>query len=87
MRRFEYLADGYHVVDGRILISCTYVDFRDPAERSPITTLKKASSKRHSIPGCGTIRISKPCCFLGQGRGGPRSASTPRGSWRTWTPG
>ena len=69
MRSFEYLADGYHVDDAGNLISCTYVDFRDPAERSPITTLKKASSKRHAIPGCGTIRISKPCCFLGRGEG------------------
>ena len=31
--------------------------------------LKKASSKRHAIPGCGTIRISKPCCFLDRGEG------------------
>ena len=51
MRTFEYLADGHHVDDAGSLISCTYVDFRDPAERSPITTLRKASSKRHAIPG------------------------------------
>ena len=69
MRSFEYLADGHHVDDAGNLISCTYVDFRDPAERSPITTLKKASSKRHAIPGCGAIRISKPSCFLGRGEG------------------
>jgi len=29
--------------------------------------LKKASSKRHAIPGCDTIRISKPGCFDDQG--------------------
>ena len=69
MRSFEYLADGHHVDDAGNLISCTYVDFRDPAERFPITALQKASSKRHVIPGCETIRISKPGCFLGHGEG------------------
>ena len=69
MRSFQYLADGHHVDDAGNLVACTYVDFRDPTERFPITTLKKASSKRHAIPGCETIRISKPSCFLGQGEG------------------
>ena len=65
----QYLADGYHVDDAGNLICCTYVDVRDPVERFPITTLIKASSKRHAIPRCETIRISKPSCFLGQGEG------------------
>jgi len=64
---FQYLADGHHVDEAGNLISCTYVDFRDPAERFPITALQKASSKRHAIPGCETIRISKPRRFLGRG--------------------
>ena len=34
-------ADGHHVEDAGSLIRCTYVDFRDPAERLPITTLKQ----------------------------------------------
>ena len=69
MGGFEYLADGHHVDDAGNLIACTYVDFRDPAERLPITVLRKASSKRHAIPGCEAIRISKPSCFLEQGEG------------------
>ena len=69
MHSFQYLADGHHVDDAGNLIACTYVDFRGPAERFPITALKKASSKRHAIPGCETMRISKPSCFLGQGEG------------------
>ena len=60
MASFEHLAEGHHVDDAGNLIACTYVDFRDPAERSPISTLRKASSKRHAIPGWETIRISKP---------------------------
>ena len=83
MRSFEYLADGNHVDDAGNLISCTYVDFRDPAERFSITTLKKASSKLNAIPGCETIRISKPSCFRGQGEGvvvggedGPAASAT-----------
>ena len=69
MRSFQYLADGHHVDDAGNLISCTYVDFRDPDERFPIAALRKASSKRHAIPGCETIRISKPGRFLGPGEG------------------
>ncbi|MCY4122362.1 MAG: hypothetical protein OXG72_15740 [Acidobacteria bacterium] len=63
MRSFDYCADGHHVDDAGNLIRCAYVDFRDPSERVPITTLSKASSKRHAIPGCETIRLSKPSCF------------------------
>ena len=69
MRSAEYLADGHHVDDAGNLIACAYVDFRDPAERFPIAALQKASSKRHAIPGCETIRISKPSCFLDLGEG------------------
>ena len=70
MGSFQYLAArALHVDDAGNLISCTYVDFRDPTERFPITTLKKASSKRYAIPGYETIRLSKPSCFLGQGEG------------------
>ena len=69
MGSFEQLADGHHVDDAGNLIACTCVDFRDPAERFPITTLQKASSKRHAIPTCETARISKPACFLDQGEG------------------
>ena len=63
MRGVLYLADGHHVDDAGNLFSCVYVDFRDTAERSPITSFQKASSKRCAIPGCETIRISKPSCF------------------------
>ena len=34
-----------------------------------MAALKKASSKRHAIRGCDTIRISKPSCFDDQGEG------------------
>ena len=56
MGGFEYLADGHHVDDAGNLISCVHVDFRDGAERAPITTLRKASPKQYAIPGCGTRR-------------------------------
>lgn len=69
MRSYRLLADGHHVDEAGNLISCTYVDLRDPVQRAPITTLYKASVKRHAVPGCETIRLSKPSCFLGQGEG------------------
>ena len=80
MASFEYLADGHHVDDAGNLIACTYVDFRDPAERFPITTLQKASSKRHAIPRCETIRISKPAGFLDQGEGLASDGETHHGT-------
>ena len=80
MASFEYLADGHHVDDAGNLIACTYVDFRDPAERFPISTLQKASSKRHAIPGCETVRISKPACFLDQGEGLASDGETHHGT-------
>ena len=69
MASSEYLADGHYVDEVGNLIACTYVDFRDRAERFPMTVLQKASSKWHAIPGCETIRISKPACFLDRGEG------------------
>ena len=69
MRGVLYLADGHHVDDAGNLISCVYVDLRDAAERSPITTLRKASPKQYAIPDCGTIRLSKPTGFGGRGEG------------------
>ena len=69
MANYECLADGHHVDDAGNLIACTYVDFRDPSERLPVAALRKASSKRHAIPDCETVRLSKPACFLDQGEG------------------
>ena len=67
MRGVLYLPNGHHVDDAGNLISCVYVDLRDPAERAPITSLRKASPGRYAIPGCGTIRLSKPTGFGGRG--------------------
>lgn len=69
MASFEYVADGQHVDEAGNLIACACVDFRAPVERFPIAALQKASSKRHALPGCETIRISKPGRFLDHGEG------------------
>ena len=68
MASFEYLADGHHFDDAN-LIARPRADFRDPAERCPLTVLRKASSKRHAVPRCATIRLSQPGRFLQQGEG------------------
>ncbi len=81
MHSFQYLADGHHVDDAGNLIACTYVDFRSPAERFPITMLKKALSKRHAMPGCDTIRISKPSCFPGEGGLPDAGDAAPTAAW------
>ena len=69
MRGVLYLGDGHHVDDAGNLISCVHVDFRDAADRAPIRTLRKASPKQYAIPGCGTIRLSKPTGVGGGGEG------------------
>ena len=69
MGNVQYLADGHHVDEAGNLICCTYVDLRPAAGHRPVGALKKASSERHAIPGCDTIRLSKPNCFDDQGDG------------------
>ena len=48
-------------------MSTHYVDFRSPADRTPIQTLIKVCEKRFALEVCGTVRISKPECFRGNG--------------------
>ena len=48
MRGVLSSTEGNHVDEAGNLITCTYVDFRNPVERTPITTLYKASSRRHA---------------------------------------
>ena len=74
MGNVQYRADGHHVDEAGNLICCTYVDLRPAAGHLPVGALKKASSKRHAIPGCDTIRISKPSRFDDQGEGLSASA-------------
>ena len=86
MASSEYLADGHHVDDAGHLIACTYVDFRDPVERCPLTVLRKASSKRYAVPDCATIRLSKPGWFVQQGEGLADSGEShhPANGWIYW---
>lgn len=67
---FDYLADGHHVDDAETLSACTYVDCREPAERFPISRLKK---------GRGIFRTSESVGRrVGKGRRpAPRTAPPP----------
>ena len=69
MRSVQHLQTGHYVDEVGHVIICTYVDFRDPTDRCPITSLSKASSKPHAIPGARTVRLSKPCRFVAHGEG------------------
>ena len=73
MSSFEYLADGHHVDDAGNLIACTYVDFREPAERSPITTLQKASSMAALDSRLQDGPHLETSCFLSRGEGAGRA--------------
>ena len=56
MRGVVSSTEGNHVDEAGNLTTCTYVDFRNPVERTPITTLYKASSRRHADP-CGVVPV------------------------------
>ncbi len=63
MASFEYLADGHHVDDAGNLISCPYVDFRDPApdDGSTIRRRRRFRTARIKDPrGCRTT-TAKSC--------------------------
>ena len=57
------MSEGQHVDHFGNLIWPIYVDFRDPADRQPITTLIKGCRDEHAIETSGRILISKPARF------------------------
>ncbi len=61
------------------LVMPAVIPLYDGAARAPRISAV-AFSNRHAIPGCQTIRISKPACFLGQSEG--VTSQRPRGSPR-----
>ena len=61
------MSEGQHVDHFGNLIWPIYVDFRDPADRQPITTLIKGCRDEHAIETGGQILISKPDRFRSLG--------------------
>ena len=61
-------------------ITVWYVDVRDPAHRSPITTLIKGGHPEHAIDKLGSIRVSKPARFREFGEGLIRDLSEAQAS-------
>ena len=61
------MSEGQHVDHFGNLIWATYVDFRDPADRQPITTLIKGCRDEYAIETGGQILVSKPGRFRSLG--------------------
>ena len=61
--------DGFHIDDAYNTILCIYVDFRDPDDRMPVTTLIKGCEQRYALEKCKKIRLSKPSRFREFGEG------------------
>ena len=61
--------EGFHIDHAGNLICSIYADLREPADRSPITTLIKGCNRKHAIELCKKIRISKPARFREYGEG------------------
>ena len=57
------MSEGHHVDHFGNLIWPIYVDFRDPSDRQPVTTLIKGCRDEHAIETSGQILISKPSRF------------------------
>ena len=66
MGNIHDLADGHHVDEPGNPICWTYVDLRPAVRCLTVGALKRAWSKRRAVPGCETVRLSKPSCFRAQ---------------------
>ncbi len=69
MSNLTVLYDAYLVDDANRLICTAYVDLREIADRSPITTLVKGCAKQYAIEDFKKVRISKPEEFRKRGEG------------------
>lgn len=61
--RPQIVNEGYLIDDNGVVISSYYVDFRNPKDRSPITTVIKGCEKQYAIETCKTVRVSKAEVF------------------------
>ena len=65
----EFLFQPEHLIDDAgNLIRSTYVDFRTPDARLPITTLIRGCPKEYAIEHKRTVRIRKPAYFRDHGK-------------------
>ena len=58
-----FLSEGQHIDHLGNMIFTSFVDFREPRDRTPITTLIKGCREEFAIETIGKIRISKPPVF------------------------
>ena len=63
----SFLNEGFVMDHDANLISTWHIDFRPPAERSPIGQLVKYSRAEHAVEQCKTIKLARPACFRQQG--------------------
>ena len=69
MSNIFLMTEGGHVDNGGHMIFPIYVDLREPADRTSITTLIKGCRRQHAIELCKRLRISKPALFREYGDG------------------
>ena len=62
-----FLSEGFAMDHDANLISTWHLDFRPPAECSPIGQLVKYSRAEHAVEQCKTIKLARPACFRQQG--------------------
>ena len=63
MSNIFLMNEGEHIDNAGNLIWPIYVDVREPADRTPITTLIKGCRKQYAIETYKRVRISKPALF------------------------
>ena len=63
------MCEGFHIDSFGNVISTTFVDLRDPHDRTTVAVLAKGCRKENSIESLQTVRISKPSHFWEYGEG------------------
>ena len=63
----QFVNEGFSLDHDANMISTWHLDFRPPAERSPIGQLVKYSRAEHTVERCKTIQLARPPYFRQQG--------------------
>ena len=58
-----WVNEGFVLNDAGHTIVTTYIDLRQPEDRSPITELVRGCERKYALEDCDTILISKPARY------------------------
>ena len=62
-----WINEGYFLTDAGHVITTSYVDLRNPEDRTPVTGLVRGCERNFALEDCETIMISNPARFRSYG--------------------